>query len=1647
MDEDIDALFRDAHPMMITERPAANGAAPKTVRARSTTATATRRPASKSKSKHKHKSRHSSKHKHKSRSKAKAKPTRKPEPKPKASPKKAAAAPRRKRVTFAPLPKKAAASASASATKPKRRRGGGGGSSSDDADAAAAPRRGVGKRSKGKASSRPPPPLTSTDANAYTVPAGKRKSKVRHQVPVRVEEVAVASVPVPAAVPVAAVENSLPSWSMPDLDSWAALDDWAQRYRNSAAHTAPIEMRRLSVAEAIRASFGGAVQDEDDAAAAAAAAEDREEDAADDAETDLGLDGGDPADAALSALVRNEARAQAREQVVQEAETKEELTIEEFFSGDVKVPYVGYAVDMNDMLVRLREEIDRHEALAHTADGEAQRDLDDAEESVSGKQRAAAARQQEDREKKEDQQQQQQQHPRSDKRRKRSDKKTKSGKTSSSSSSRRKNGKPERKRRRRHGRKEGAAGGAVTVLTPTLGETQNNDAVMALPSAAASIAATALPELRLVPIEACSRAYCSDFFREGRGEEFGERSCRRGAECVFVIIAARYPDTVAEATSEEGFVCREFLRPSQLDQWKANGELPPDRQVCLGCNRMITSFLYYKHKSCGETPTQLIQDHYNRVDEPGEYDLARCLHPNPDSGKWTGIAYPFMEFAPNTFAYVVFELTAKVNARKWHLLGAEEIMTDFRLSPSTYDRSNARAADGAGALGAQGPATATRNHECAIEGEGVLDPRAAWVSRVGDAVLRGVPPVRPLRTPEWVAAEAAACPPAPGFGPVSTLLPRLVLGRLFPDYPLVFCQFGKTVAAARARPSTFALFLSPDLTSAGTMYSFDASVLLRVVADVRNGSCASAASDADDDDSSDSDDAAADATSAPAESRFRVLLSLLYRVHAATRLMRVIQPPAAAAAWRSRETTSAAVAARTAWVGGRAASHPPASAAYWLQLFIDTHIELALGMHATATYDDAGLNDIDRNPTSIGASILKANFPHDARAMHCGDLPDLSACIQFASVWFQVRAKTTAESVADALIHLVAVKTQTHKCQVRNFAQIAFRFGKDYPQIMPLFRALLSVSLLGNYPHARFRPDFAARLHIVHSVRRVVCSDRELFLYLRENEQFAYGVVKEYYRYLVAQRPAFEAVLEETTRWAAVRDCVGEAMDQARSVAALAPGNGTPSGRARMDAFFVRVRAPAGQALAAAEASVLPVDPQGAMVGGNEELHGDAVRTISADMHALHEVSELPLITKMRKALFSGIIVPEMRKCFKDLYLKDHVVRPQSSLMQLAELDGSERAAVTVRAIRLIVERRVPRHDSCEPLELGWLAYLGVSSEGLAALRAMCYDYETKDIADNSIMRRIRSIHDHAARDFFVMHTFFEAVEEWRAGAGFSLPRCYAESQAAVLRAKTFTPPYVPLPPGADLYYMCQACHRWLSDVVVRGDPDTRENRHSMNFKNALYSYDTGKIYCGRQKVSVNTRKQVESGRYSDPDAYVEDVREARKVRHYLSTPLCCSVPATPVHMLGWCQRLGGKLYALCECCAAVTQWGGAGFGPVGFTCGFEDPSAPRIVTAHQQHTQEVRERRTTLPPAATCSYCHRKMRPGEDFAQVTVIDDCGEEFGDHVDPPSWKYLTYVLCVSDAPAVHTSDVIWRRSVLSARIERMRKWRFLANARR
>jgi hypothetical protein len=228
-------------------------------------------------------------------------------------------------------------------------------------------------------------------------------------------------------------------------------------------------------------------------------------------------------------------------------------------------------------------------------------------------------------------------------------------------------------------------------------------------------------------IETLSKAYIARYMREPLGEEYGERPCVQGFNCVCMTMAGAFPmvgtnlgglaardvagngatvigamlerDMNSDAKKEApvpgaapsrnrlGFVCRELLLPSDEARLHSTRKLPKNQQLCVLCNRRETTYLYTQlmaQRGPGDPlmPTHVFQNHAVIIDQKGEYDKSACLKTEFDNHQFAGIVKPFVGFSASHYAYA----TVVEHSRVLQAV-VEKAALDFRPASASATRT------------------------------------------------------------------------------------------------------------------------------------------------------------------------------------------------------------------------------------------------------------------------------------------------------------------------------------------------------------------------------------------------------------------------------------------------------------------------------------------------------------------------------------------------------------------------------------------------------------------------------------------------------------------------------------------------------------------------------------------------------------------------------------------------------------------------------------------------------------------------------------------------------------------------------------------------------------------------------------------------
>lgn len=120
-------------------------------------------------------------------------------------------------------------------------------------------------------------------------------------------------------------------------------------------------------------------------------------------------------------------------------------------------------------------------------------------------------------------------------------------------------------------------------------------------------------------IQVMTRAYEEEYLREPVGKE---RPCIMGDQCQGMQLPH---------VTENAFVLRELLLPTEEEEYKRTGKLPQEGRLCLMCKRseIARAFINIRADGMGVKNNVILQDYRNMVDVEGEYCLDDCILTSP----------------------------------------------------------------------------------------------------------------------------------------------------------------------------------------------------------------------------------------------------------------------------------------------------------------------------------------------------------------------------------------------------------------------------------------------------------------------------------------------------------------------------------------------------------------------------------------------------------------------------------------------------------------------------------------------------------------------------------------------------------------------------------------------------------------------------------------------------------------------------------------------------------------------------------------------------------------------------------------------------------------------------------------------------------
>ena len=133
-------------------------------------------------------------------------------------------------------------------------------------------------------------------------------------------------------------------------------------------------------------------------------------------------------------------------------------------------------------------------------------------------------------------------------------------------------------------------------------------------------------------MEAISRQYEESFLRPPDISK-GERPCLSGQDCEGLQIMC---------PNDNAFICTEFFLPSQWKKIQETGKRPVEVNLCLMCmrNEIARALLNTRADKMAIKEGVTLQNYYNLVGLPGEYDIKNCICSDPST--YEGLLEPIV---------------------------------------------------------------------------------------------------------------------------------------------------------------------------------------------------------------------------------------------------------------------------------------------------------------------------------------------------------------------------------------------------------------------------------------------------------------------------------------------------------------------------------------------------------------------------------------------------------------------------------------------------------------------------------------------------------------------------------------------------------------------------------------------------------------------------------------------------------------------------------------------------------------------------------------------------------------------------------------------------------------------------------------------
>jgi hypothetical protein len=303
-----------------------------------------------------------------------------------------------------------------------------------------------------------------------------------------------------------------------------------------------------------------------------------------------------------------------------------------------------------------------------------------------------------------------------------------------------------------------------------------------------------------------------------------------------------------------------------------------------------------------------------------------------------------------------------------------------------------------------------------------------------------------------------------------------------------------------------------------------------------------------------------------------------------------------------------------------------------------------------------------------------------------------------------------------------------------------------------------------------------------------------------------------------------------------------------------------------------------------------------------------------------------------------------------------------------------------------------------------WLQLFGCDQRTIYNIYAFEIVYK-KDSPRYGTRLALRTIYDRAPRQFLIAFEFLKCYYFYTHIKIFDLPSHYIPLQLKALREKWRIQEPDPLPPDADIYYICFSC-KSIKTNIIKPEKDSNEI-YSFLYKDILYDSFSKYFYCGKNNnAAIGKRGKLKAG-----GSGVDICTQKNRIS---GNNACINTKLWPFRFTGKKVVIMNNAYMQCPICLSIFCIDNSKYKSSFYFCKAHDTAAYDEYFSEQyvhylSKTMNMFEERLPLPPdmdfiqarqyailaqndRLCCDKCGKKATRTSLFRRSFLIDDTSND-------------------------------------------------------